>query len=320
MRALVTGATGFVGGALVRRLAGRIGEVRVAVRPGRAWPSTTPLDGVTPTSVDFSDPTTLRRALEGVEVVFHLAARLRGAPADIVADTVVASERLLDAARNLRRPPRVVLLGSYGVYQTSRSEPLALDESFPVEAHPERRDPYSLGKWLQERAAWARHREGRLDLVVVRAGTIWGPGRSPLGPRVGFAVGGRWLLFGGENLVPLCHVDGVAEGLMLAAMRGSSGSVYNLVDAAPPTARELADLARERLGLEVHTVPPPWVVRGARLLEQVAAASQGQVPAPLTEYRARSLYTPHTYEAERLRALGWTRGPTERAALAGAMT
>lgn len=316
MIALVTGATGFVGRTLVKRLERGFAEVRAAVRKGKEGSMHGFPRNVHATPLDFTEQSSVERALDGVDVVFHLAARLRGAQADIVSDTVVASEHLFDAIESLPRPPRLVLLGSFGVYRTSETTGRLLDEGFPIEDHPERRDPYSLAKWLQERVAWSRHVRGKLDLVVVRAGTIWGHGRSPVTQRVGVRIGDILLLLGGDNRVPLCHVDGVADALVLAFAAGAPGSIFNLVDDSPPTARHLAMLAKERLGSTVIRVPFRAVVRGAALAERIANSSRDQLVAPLTEYRAKSLYTPREYSNERIRALGWNGGAADLEMLA----
>jgi dihydroflavonol-4-reductase len=100
-RVLVTGATGFTGGALARRLASRNAPVRVLVRdPARAAPLADL--GIEIVHGDLCDPRSAREAMRGVDLVYHIAALYRQQGVDPQAFTDVnttAVQHLLDAAR-----------------------------------------------------------------------------------------------------------------------------------------------------------------------------------------------------------------------------
>jgi len=308
VKALVTGASGFIGQRLVRALvSANWREVRAQVRSEtRTRPPWLHRDAE-PVCAALEDPRSFKDAACGVDVVYHLAARLRGAPADVVANAAVATERMLSTLATMTSPPRVVLLSSFGVYQTSTSaEDVPLDEHFPVETRPEARDPYSFAKWLQERTAWAHAHAHGLPLVVVRAGSVWGDGVHPISSRVGFRIGPHVLHLGGDCAVPLCHVSNVVQALELVGRRAPPGALLNLVDDAPPSARTLARAAARAWSATLLSVPPPMTYAACRALERYTKASHGQLPFPLTEYRARSLFTPHRYDNARLKTLGWS--------------
>src|SRR3982074_1318694 len=166
MRALVTGANGFLGRHVVVALLARGIEVRAMVRPAASleplgWPSSVEIFRAHP-----PPPRELTRACDGVGVLLHLAAVVSGAEDAQFAGTVVGTERLLDAmARSACR--RLVLCSSFSVYDYS-SPRRTLDEGSPLHRIPDvyTRDGYTISKWWQERVTrrFAEKHAGALNL------------------------------------------------------------------------------------------------------------------------------------------------------------
>ena len=148
MTALVTGATGFLGGAFVARLlAHGTSRVRCLVRPGSRTAVLERLavghDRLLLVRGSLASPDVALAALDDADVVYHLAAGTGGAAADLFLNTVVASKNLLEAVLHRQHPARVVLVSSFGVYGTAGLARGALvDEDTPFETNPERRDLY----------------------------------------------------------------------------------------------------------------------------------------------------------------------------------
>jgi nucleoside-diphosphate-sugar epimerase len=133
MKILVTGAAGFLGRAVVERLLVRgYTDIRCNVRSRAGIPKLDSMSRRYPVAnLDYCVGN-LRyrqdaaRAVDGVQLIFHLAAGLKGTSADLFLDSVLASRNVLDAVSN-RKPMRIVLVSSFGVYGVaglSRGAPL----------------------------------------------------------------------------------------------------------------------------------------------------------------------------------------------------
>ena len=213
MRTFVTGGAGFLGRRLVARLLGQGHEVvcllrhrtdAAALRVIAANAQSGRLDIV---RAALGKPDTYRSALAGVDVVFHVAAEMRGAVAVLFMTNVVATRALLEASRQAG-VGRIVLVSSLGVYGAGTLQRHALlDESCPLDPHPHLRDGYSHSRIAEEHAAWEAREQSGVPLVVVRPGVIYGPGRDWIGSRVGLRLGNVVLKMGGRQLVPY-HLRG----------------------------------------------------------------------------------------------------------------
>ena len=311
---LVTGATGFVGGALVERLlANGENDLRISVRAGsprarlEAAVARHPGARLEWTPGNLLVPAEVARAVDGVDTILHLAASLRGAPADMFLHTVVGSKNLLEAVGG-RRPMRIVLVSSFSVYGVAGvGRGAVVDELTPLEPHPERRDAYAQVKLRQEQLFRDRQARHGFDLVVLRPGVIYGPGGSPFSSRVGLNLAGTFLFLGGKNLLPLSYVDNCADAIVLAARApAAAGQVYNVHDDDLPTCARYLRLYREAVApVRSVRVPYPLLLLGSALVERYHRYSQGQLPAIFTPYKARSTWGGNRFDNARLKALGW---------------
>jgi dihydroflavonol-4-reductase len=228
MKALVTGATGFVGAAVARALAAAGWQVRVLVRGGSDRSN---LRTLAPEVVegDLADVGALERALEDCSGLFHVAADYRlGArdPRPLYLTNVEGTRNILNAARTVG-VPRIVYTSSVATI------------GIPSDGSPgEERTPVGLGdmighykrsKYLAEEVAREAANTG-LSVVIVNPSTPVGPGDikpTPTGQLVLDAARGRMPAYvdTGLNIV---HVDDVAQGHLLAFERGRAGERYIL--------------------------------------------------------------------------------------------
>ena len=314
MRAAVTGGTGFLGRRLVRALLRQGAEVCCLVRPGSdvgVFHERDEFDsGLHPEIqvTSLGDVDHCADALAGCDVLYHLAAELRGAPAVLFLNNVIGTRRLLEAAHKAG-VGRVVLVSSLGVYGTSQLSPGdVLDESCPLDVNAHQRDAYSYSKIVQEEVAWEAHRGGAVSLVVVRPGVIYGPGRDCISARIGLRIGSFLIRMGGGQQLPYVFVDNCADGVLRAGIAtGVEGKAFNLVDDGLLTGRELLAQYRAAVG-RIRSVAVPHFAIGplSGLCEWYHQRSRGQLPAVLTRYKSAAQWKPLRYSNARAKeALGW---------------
>jgi nucleoside-diphosphate-sugar epimerase/predicted dehydrogenase len=308
-RILVTGGTGFIGTHLVRALcADGEGPVRVLVRDMRkAWRlKGLPVEIV---SGDLSDARALRSALEGVSVVYHLAATMGGRWDDYVEGTVRGTERLIDAAL-AARVERFVYTSSIAVYGVPRGVRGPVTEEAP---YPTRDlTPYIRSKIEAEQIILEAARTKGLPATILRPGVVYGPGGKAGLSRIGYPIG-RWFVIVGLNDIelPLVYVGNVVKALRLAARSGRSvGQVYNVVDDAGITQTGYLDRLSRHSGARYRYVFFPYVLASTVGVMARAAGRfhplAGKVASLLSPFHLRSCVTPLRYDTAKIqRDLGW---------------
>ena len=229
MTLLVTGATGFVGSAVARRLLDAGHAVRVLVRPGSDRRNTDGLD-IEIAEGDLADPASLAGAVAGCTGVFHVAADYRlwtRDPAPMVAANVDGTVNLMRAAAEA---------GASRIVYTSSVATLGLGaDGGPADEKTSSTlgdmiGPYKRSKFLAEAEVRRMATEDGLPAVIVNPSAPVGPRDvkpTPTGRMIVEAAAGRMPAYvdTGLNLV---HVDDVAAGHLLAFDKGAVGERYVL--------------------------------------------------------------------------------------------
>jgi UDP-glucose 4-epimerase len=230
VRALVTGANGFLGQRVVTALVAQGHAVRALVRPAASvekigWPASVEI-----VRGDLRSSRELPSAFAGVDVLVHLAAAVTGGDDAMFASTVSGTERLLGAmAESTCR--RIVLASSFAVYDWSAIRG-TLDESSPVETGGDlyARDGYTIAKAWQERVTRRAAAAHGWDLTVLRPGFIWGRDHGYLAA-CGQQIGRLHVVIGPFSHLPLTHVDNCADLFARAAADPrAAGQTLNVVD------------------------------------------------------------------------------------------
>jgi dihydroflavonol-4-reductase len=270
-RAFITGATGFVGGHLVERLRADGWMVRALVRPTSDVSQLASL-GVEQVVGAFDDPEALARGLEGADSVFHLASTNFGRTEDDYRRTNVEGTQLLVRAIEATDPlpRRLVYVSSYaacGPAPNGRPRGLG-DPPRPLTA-------YGRTKLEGERIALAAESAG-VEVVVVRAPTVYGPGDRALLPFFALARRGVAILpSGGERRVHMIFAPDLARALE-GATRTAPGT-YAVAEPRVHSWNELVDAvaaAADRRPLRVSV--PPTLVRLAAGVTQAVGGWAGK--------------------------------------------
>jgi nucleoside-diphosphate-sugar epimerase len=267
MRALVAGASGFIGGVLCAQLLEHGHEVAALVRrPGSAPAGTQEL------VAELSDGEGLARALAGTrpDCVFHLAAEIASQRSErkLREVNVEGTRRLLDACVALAdgdaaSGPRLVFASTV-VTGDAHGALLTEEQPLPVET------PYGRSKQEGERLVL----ESGLPAVVIRPSHVYGPGGWYASELIAhLRQPGRFAVIGsGENLWDVVHVDDVACALRLAGESAPGGEVYHVADNEPISFYDFMALTADALGLGAPRRTPAALARIVAGRNAVAAA------------------------------------------------
>lgn len=235
---LVTGATGFIGGRLVERLALGTGySVRAVVRrfsgPGLARLARLPVELVL---ADVLDAEAMAVAAQGCTLVVHCAYGNSGYEDQRRETTVAGTENVLKAAR--QAGVRKVIHLSTAVVHGRASQLPVVDESAPfVKA----RDLYTITKIEAEQLVWQYHHAYKLPVVVLRPTLVYGPYARMWTERIVKEVrSGAILVNDGSGVANLIYIDNLVDAIRLSMdSDGADGQALILVDDDYPTWRQV---------------------------------------------------------------------------------
>lgn len=305
---VVTGGTGFVGGAIVRHLVASGTEVRALSRSSAGDDALRAL-GAEPVRGDVGDPASLRAALDGAELAYHVAgvnAMCVDDPTRMLAVNVDGSAAVVHAAAaaGLRR---LVHTSSAAVI----GEPAG---TVGREDSPHRGwflSHYERSKFEAEAAVRVAAEETGLETVHVLPSSVQGPGRSGGTARIFRAYLDGRLRVVADTRFSVVDVDDCARGHLLAAERGEAGRRY-LLSGATLRVAEAVELLRQMGGPDAppRTLPPAAVRVGGALAEAAARVTGRDLG--FCREMARTLLHGHAYDGSRAtRELGLRYTPVE---------
>jgi GDP-4-dehydro-6-deoxy-D-mannose reductase len=280
VKILVTGADGFVGRHLVRRLVETGHNVTAGCRPGGEpldrWLGTPWREAVQVRSVELTDTPSVDAAVSGpIDAVVHLAAMASGGearrdPAGAWVVNAAGTARVVDAATRLRgagsADPLVLVVSTAEVYGKGKALPRR--EGDPI--CPQ--SPYAASKAGAELAALeAWHRTG-LRVVIARPFPHTGVGQPPQYVVPAFVQRLRTAKATGAIQVPTGNLDpvrdlldvrDVVEAYLGLLSGGMPGEAYNIARGEGVTLRRLFEQLAELMGIRAEPVPDPSLVRTA---------------------------------------------------------
>lgn len=316
---LITGATGFIGSKLVENLLKRgFRNLRCLIRPSS---SVAPLESLSHNSdgarVELVRGNLLSaedciNATKDVAVIFHLAA-CRGEKSfpDAFLNSVVTTRNILDATLVHNSLKRIVNVSSFAVYSNLRkSFGRLLDESCPVESHPELRgEAYCFAKVKQDEIVTEYGKKFGIPYVIVRPSYVYGPGNPAMNGRVGIDSFGLFLHLGGSNPIPFTYVDNCADAIALAGLKkGVDGEVFNVVDDDLPSSRFFLRSYKRNVRRFTSIYVPHWLsYLSCVIWEAYSSWSEGQLPPVFNRRRWHANWKKTRYTNAKLKAkVAWT--------------
>ena len=282
---LVTGGTGFVGGAVARRLRSENCTVRALVRRASDTAALTAA-GCEMHYGDITDAASVSEAMAGVDAVVHCAAFASdwGPRETFVQVNLEGSRHVFDAAlqSGVQRVVHISTTDVFGINPDGR----VIDDSFALQGTG---FPYSDTKAEADRLARAYAHERGHPVAVLRPTWIYGPGDRTFLPEVVDAMRKHAMVFfgSGDNTIPLCYIDNLVDAIELALSRDEAiGQGYIVCDGAVVTWRELTDLLARELDLpKVRlTIPLPLAEAAAIGAETWARITHSTKRPALTRY------------------------------------
>lgn len=299
MTALVTGATGFTGGHLARRLVAAGDHVRAVVRdPSKA--ADLAAAGVEVVRGDLTDRASLERAMAGVDVVYNIGALYRAAGLKdsiyraVNADAVVT---LIECAK-AAGVKRIVHCSTVGVHGDIEHPPA--NEDAPLRPGDVYQETKVLGEQLGRDAA---ARTG-VELVIARPSGIYGPGDRRLLKLFGGVARRRFLFLGdGQIFYHLTHVEDLCDGFRLCAtVPAAAGRTYILAGGEVTTLSELVALTADIAKVAPPTMHwPVWPFWVAGALCEALCAPFGIEP-PIFRRRVDFFTKSRAFDISRARA------------------
>lgn len=252
---LVTGAGGFLGAAVVRRLVALGARVRAWLGPAPS-PALRLPRGAMLDHGELTDAAAIDRQLAGAACVFHLA----GPPSAAASFASPAAHLQLHAGGTALLLERCIALRVARLVYVSSAEVYAPANLAVTEDHPRApRSPYGVAKHAAERCLELCATEGGVDATIVRPFSVYGPGGHPssvIGTILAAVRRGEPPAL--ADLRPVrdyCFVDDAADGIVRAGCRDGAPRAYNLASGRGASVRDVATAilgAAGRSDLAIH--------------------------------------------------------------------
>jgi nucleoside-diphosphate-sugar epimerase len=302
MKALVTGGGGFIGGLLIERLLAEKHQVRALVRTGSRSIDLSRLP-IELSFGDICDGEVLKQACDGVDVVFHTAARaIHWGPKEAFQSTnVTGTSRVLEAM-SASAVGRLVHFSSFVVYGNRCGE---IGEDSPCMKSG---DFYSDSKIDGESVAREMAARHGIALTILRPGVVYGPSDPKWIPMVSKNVlSGRMRVIGsGETIAPVIYGKDVAEFAVQCSVHPNAvGETFNLVGTEAVSWRQFLealaanlDVPFPRVGIPFHIIYPI-----AACLEVLWTLTGATTAPPATRFGLRLLASDRRFNMRKARRI-----------------
>jgi nucleoside-diphosphate-sugar epimerase len=299
LSALVTGASGFIGGRLAERLAIEEGvRVRAMVRNPKKAERLRKLP-VEIVQADLLDLPSLRKAINGCDLVFHCAALVRetGDRDEFYRTNVQGTENILKVSSDTG-VKRFIHFSSVAVY--GMNPPDGSDETTPYQPCG---NLYCDTKIASEKAVWTVHQETGLPVVVIRSTNVYGPYSNAwtVRPTKLINSGQMILINGGNGICNYVYIDNLLDATLVATKRDQSiGQVYLITDGIAVMWKEFFGYYARMAGKPSIKSVPQWLAKVISLGMEISSKFSGKPPR-ITREAVRYLTRQARFSIEKAR-------------------
>ena len=320
MKIAITGASGFLGGALAEAYIEK-GEAVAALVRQTSDTSRLEQLGASIIYGELTDPDSFLNLAEGADMAIHCAAIASdfGRWEDFQAINVNAVNLFLDACLQ-QKVARAIYISSVAVYGNGRHH-RGSDEDTAYEDIII--DNYTRSKIMAERIAFNFIAEQKSPLTIIRPGYIWGDGDRAVMPKIvdGLKRGLLAVVDHGENLMNLTHVDNLVQGIRLAGQTEKAiGRAYNITDGSKVTTMKFFEDLLAIIGIDYKIRSYPYVPAyvAAYFCELYARLRNYKVTPPITRYSVRMGKYDQVFDISRaMYELGYKPSVTYNAGMTG---
>ncbi len=240
MKYFITGATGFIGGHLISQLLKENHEIHGLVRDPRRAQHLADL-GVKLYQGDITHKESMKKGMEGVDGVFHLAAWYKIGARDrhrAYGINVLGTQNVLELMKEFDIP-KGVYTSTLAVFSDTKGQ--IMDESYMFKG--KHLSEYDRTKWIAHYKVALPMMEEGLPLTIVQPGAVYGPGdTSSVGVMLHDYLLGKLPMVPQNTALCWCHVDDVAQGHILAMNKGKPGESY-IICGTPATLMQALNMA-----------------------------------------------------------------------------
>lgn len=304
MKIFITGASGFIGGAVTRKLALDHFVLGMARSDAAAKKVTALGARAIPCSLDTIEPNHLKH----VDVVIHCAAFVEpwGTWKEYLHGNVEGTKKMIEAAKEAG-VKRFIHVSTESVLFHGQ-DMVDINESYPYP--PKSPFYYSESKKQAEILALDANEPGKFEVIVIRPRLVWGPGDTTILPNLLEMVDSgrfRWIS-GGHALTSSSHIDNVVEGIFCALTKGKGGQTYFITDWEVHTFKDFLTMLLRSEGREPSEKSlPGWMVRlVARVFEGIYRLFRIRAKPPVTRFSAAIMSANFTVASDKAeRELGY---------------
>jgi nucleoside-diphosphate-sugar epimerase len=310
MKAIVAGASGFLGGYLLEALREEGVEPIALVRRGSRVEVIDRL-GIEKRNADLSEAGSLPLALRGGDIVFNLAGKVAdwGSWREFRELNVEGTAQLLSTSAE-NRIKRFVQVSSFSAYGMRFFGSETLSEEKPYRPSPLGRDFYCRSKQLAEEEVKRACAETGMGFVILRPGIILGERDSSVSRRIVSLIQGhkRILNVGRlEERIQLTHGKDVARAIILAGLHGPANQAYNISSPPEVSKSEFWSKALKALGVQkgIREVPYPLALLGAWMMEKAHLLSGDGIGPQMTLWSVYVMGNRNVIDGSKISDLGW---------------